>query len=142
MKIDIVRTEERMSLSVDGNQISMQQPQLMFSVGPQVMVMFQITSVGIAAGVACNGMPTKEQIFRGGAGVEGWILTAKQLEKDINDVFAELEKGPLPGCSLELKLAAPAFFIEPNRIATANPPGKQLVSATGSHLTFTPKRQS
>ena len=132
MKLDIVRTGERMQLTIDGHTLSQQEPQMVFTVSELVALLFVGAPHGIVAQVHCCGAPCKEVVFRGGAGVEGWARSAEQLKKDVQDILDELERGTLPGCSIDIPITA--TYVDAQRIATMNPPGKQLVGANGAPI--------
>lgn len=102
MKINITREGNRMVFSVEGITLSQKEPKTSMMIGKKVGVVFVATNQGIQADIISNGALTKQEIFRNGAGVEGWIVTAKKLEQDIKDVMEELTDGPMPGVNLDL----------------------------------------
>ena len=135
MKIEITKTNNLMSFTVEGHRLSAKEPEVMLGVAKKILVLFSAGQVGVTADVLCNGTITRQQIFRAGGGVEGWITTSKALEKDIQDVLAELENGVLPGVSLDIVPDAEILYLDRQRVAT---PGKELVGASGQPLQSIP----
>ena len=102
MKINVAREGNRMVFTVEGVTLSQKEPKTSLMIGKKVGVVFVATNQGIQADVISNGALTKQEILRNGAGVEGWIISANKLEKDIQDVMEELTDGPMPGVNLDL----------------------------------------
>ena len=128
MKIDVARTENVMTFTVEGHTLSPREPQAMIGIAKKLFILFSGSQIGVTADVLCNGAITRQQIFRAGAGIEGWVHTSKALEKDIQDVLNELEAGNLPGVSLNLLPNEEVQFVDIPK------PGKELLGANGQTI--------
>lgn len=88
--------------SVDGHELSRQEPQLAFKLNAHAAITFELTPIGIIADVFYCGTRCRQVTFYQSAGIAGWGATAKRLRQDLESLAEELLSDGLPGMEVDV----------------------------------------